>query len=109
MVLSRSSAWVSLWLFLAAAAPAADTAPIRRNTPEVHHSACALGESMADKVGTVRLTHEAAQRSCQALVPTMNAADHAEFMRCCIKRLVAGAPGGKLEKAHPPADGTQRM
>jgi hypothetical protein len=95
----RSSTWVMLCVLLGTAARAADAPQVRQTTPQVHSSPCALAEAMAGKLGTARLTQEGAQRNCQALAPTMNATDHAEFMRCCIQRLVASPPAGRPPKA----------
>ncbi len=66
-------------------------------TPQVHHSACALAESMA---GSLRKTGKPwevaqAQEACKTLVPTMDKANAAEFLRCCMQRLT-GAPAAPV-------------
>ena len=104
----RFSVWIVIGLLSATAAMAEKT-PGPKRTPQIHNSACALAESMAGKLGNTKVTPEAAQRSCQALAPTMNATDHAEFMRCCIGRLVTGAPSKPAAPKHLPADGAQQM
>ena len=105
----RFSVWIVIGLLSATAAMAEKT-PGPKQTPQIHNSACALADSMAGKLGSTKVTPETAQRSCQALAPTMNATDHAEFMRCCISRLVTGAPPKPAApKQHLPADGAQQM
>jgi hypothetical protein len=60
-------------------------------TPATHRSACALGASMAGKLARQPMSAERASQTCQSLMPTMGAADAAEFKRCCAARLQAGA------------------
>ena len=85
MMLSR--AWMVIGLLSAVSAVAAQPAPQPTQSPRVHHSACSLAESMAGKLGTKKMSAEAAQRTCKQLAPSMNEADAAEFMRCCAARL----------------------
>ncbi len=63
-------------------------------TPQVHHSACALAESMAGslrKAGKPPWQVGHAQEACKTLLPTMDKANAAEFLRCCMQRLT-GVP-----------------
>ena len=93
-----------LGLLLAARAGATDAPPAAPQTPQRYNTACALATSMAGKLGANgRVTHEAAQQSCAALAPTMSPSDHAEFMRCCMQTLEAGAPAGKAPQQTQPA------
>jgi hypothetical protein len=90
-------------LLLSAPAVAEDRPPVQKTPPRVHNSACALADSMASKLSTkTKLTPQAAQQSCHALAPTMSAADHAEFMRCCVRRFTTGAAPDAPPKARQP-------
>ena len=88
--------WVAIGMLLASPAVAGDKPEVRRTPPAVHKTACSLAESMASKLGyRGKVKHEIAVQSCQMLAPTMNPTDHAEFMRCCVKRLEAGPTAAK--------------
>jgi hypothetical protein len=67
-------------------AVAAEPTPQAAQTPRTHYTACSLAESMVSKLGAKKMSPEDAQRTCQQLAPTMNDAEHAEFMRCCTAR-----------------------
>lgn len=82
MVLSR--VWIVIGLLFVGQAVAAESPP--QPTPKIHNTACSLAESMASKFAAKKLSAQDAQRTCQQLAPTMDDADHAEFMRCCTKR-----------------------
>jgi len=85
MMLSR--AWMVTGLLFVVSAVAAQPAPQPTQSPRIHHTACSLAESMASKLGTKKMSAEAAQRTCKQLAPAMNDTDSAEFMRCCTARL----------------------
>jgi hypothetical protein len=78
MMLSR--AWMVIGLLFAVQAVAAEAPPQPTQSPRIHHTACALAESMAGKLGAKKMSAEAALRTCKQLMP-------AEFMRCCTARL----------------------
>jgi hypothetical protein len=68
--------------------------PVTTYAPKYHKTACSLGESLASKLGSKKLSHKEAERNCQMLAPSaMGDADRAEFMRCCLAQLVGGATG----------------
>jgi len=102
----RLYTWVGIGLMLASPVLASEITGM--SAPQTHTSACSLAESMATKMNyKTKLSPQAAQRNCQALAPTMDPANHAEFMRCCTKQLEAGpadpAPStepGKSQKKH---------
>jgi hypothetical protein len=82
-----SRAWMVIGLLFAGQAVAAEPPPQPTQSPRIHHTACGLAESMAGKLGAKKMSAEAALRTCKQLVPAMNDADSAEFMRCCTARL----------------------
>jgi hypothetical protein len=84
MVLSRMLAVIGL--FFVVQAVAAEPPPQPTQAPKIHNTACSLAESMAGKFATKKMNAADAERTCQQLAPTMNDADHTEFMRCCIAR-----------------------
>jgi len=85
MMLSR--VWMVIGFLFVVQAVAAEPPPQPTQSPRIHHTACALAESMASKLGTKKMSAEAAQRTCKQLAPAMNDTDAAEFMRCCTARL----------------------
>ncbi len=92
----RFHVWVAISLLLASTAVASQVEQV--SPPQTHNSACSLAESMAGKLGyKSKLSHDAAERTCQALSPTMDPANHAEFMRCCLQRLESGVAAPAAE------------
>jgi len=102
----RLYAWVGIAVLFASPVMASEITDM--SAPQTHTSACSLAESMATKMNyKTKLSHQAAERNCAALAPTMDPANHAEFMRCCTKQLEGGpadpAPAtkpGKRQKQH---------
>ena len=87
----RVVVWVAIGMLLASPLAAGEKPQARRTPPTVHKTACSLAESMASKLGyRGKVKHDVAVQNCQMLVPTMNAKDHADFMRCCVRQLEAG-------------------
>ena len=84
MVLSRVLMLITLLFVIQAVA--AEPPPQPTQAPKMHRTACSLAESMASKLAAKKMSAEDAQRTCQQLAPSMNDADHAEFMRCCTAR-----------------------
>lgn len=98
----RVEVWVAIGMLLAAPSLADDKPQVHPTPPVVHKTACSLAESMASKLGYKgKVKHEVAVQSCQMLAPTMKPKDHAEFMRCCVKRLEAGPTTQPKPKADP--------
>ena len=91
--------WVIATLVVAAPVLAADQPGGTKRPPTVYHSACSLGESMASKFGSNRVASNVAQQTCRQLQPTMDPANAAEYMRCCVTRLTGGPGPGST----PPA------
>lgn len=73
-------------LFFVVQAVAAEAPPQPVQSPKIHTSACSLAKSMAGKFATKKMNAADAERTCRQLAPSMNDADHTEFMRCCITR-----------------------
>ena len=73
-------------LFFVVQAVAAESPPLPIQTPKIHNTACSLAESMAGKFSTKKMNAADGERTCRQLAPTMNDAERAEFMRCCIAR-----------------------
>jgi hypothetical protein len=101
---------IGLAVLLAVPVWAADAPKVERGPSEQHTSACALAKSMASKLGYKdKVKHDIAERNCTALSPTMDAENHAEFMRCCINALEKGEAGAttpkpaRPKKPNPPA------
>ena len=84
MVLSRMLTVIGFVVFVQAVA--AEPPPQPTQAPKIHNTACSLAESMAGKFATKKTNAADAERTCGQLAPTMNEADHTEFMRCCIAR-----------------------
>jgi hypothetical protein len=84
MVLSRML--MVIGLFFVVQAVAAESPPQPTQAPKVHNTACSLAESMAGKFATKKMNAADAERTCRQLAPSMNDAERAEFMRCCVAR-----------------------